>query len=74
MLKWPLSSKRLTKALPRCLAMNPDADLATNQSEMTAQLPNVVSGSITQAIRDTTINGLAIKTTTGWVSLTERSV
>ena len=56
-----VKSKTINQGMTAMLGYNPDADLATNQSEMTAQLPNVVSGSITQAIRDTTINGLAIK-------------
>jgi DAK2 domain fusion protein YloV len=56
-----VKSKTINQGMTAMLGYSPDADLATNQSEMTAQLPNVISGSITRAIRDTTINGLAIK-------------
>lgn len=43
------------------LCYNPDADCATNQRVKSAQCPNVFSGSITQAIREQSINGLSIK-------------
>lgn len=40
---------------------NPELDLATNVSEMTAQCCNVVCGLLSQAIWDTTMYGLLIK-------------
>lgn len=42
------------------LGYNPEADLDSNVANMTAELGNVISGSVTQAIRDTTIDGLEI--------------
>jgi len=42
------------------LAFNPEADLADNQAEMEDTLDTVVSGQVTHAVRDTTIDGLEI--------------
>ncbi|MCI1985643.1 MAG: DAK2 domain-containing protein [Lactobacillus sp.] len=57
-----VKTKTINQGLTAMLGYNPEAALATNQEAMTAELANVVSGSVTQAIRDTTIDGLAIHT------------
>ncbi|WP_204122998.1 DAK2 domain-containing protein [Lacticaseibacillus mingshuiensis] len=55
-----VKSKTINQGLTAMLGYNPEADLDANQEAMTEELANVVSGSVTQAIRDTTIDGLAI--------------
>lgn len=43
------------------LAFNAEADLDDNQAAMEETLSTVVSGQVTHAVRDTTIDGLEIK-------------
>ncbi|MBU3851722.1 MAG: DAK2 domain-containing protein [Candidatus Paralactobacillus gallistercoris] len=54
-------SKTISQGMTAMFAFNPDNDLGTNEAEMTDALATVTSGQITQAIRDTTINGMTIK-------------
>ncbi|WP_261806857.1 DAK2 domain-containing protein [Lapidilactobacillus luobeiensis] len=53
-------SKSISQGMTALLSFNGEAALAENQSEMTAALATVKSGSVTQAIRDTEIDGLQI--------------
>ena len=43
------------------LSFDPSAELAANQEAMTEALDTVISGQVTQSIRDTTLDGLEIK-------------
>ncbi|WP_179395579.1 DAK2 domain-containing protein [Lacticaseibacillus absianus] len=53
-------SRTINQGLTAMLGFNPEGTLADNAEAMTAELANVVSGAVTQAIRDTTIDGLEI--------------
>ena len=53
-------SKTISQGMTAMLAFNAQFDLKENQTAMIEMLASVVSGSITHAIRDTTIDGLAI--------------
>ena len=53
-------TRTLPQGLTSLLAFNPDADLAANVAAMTDSLDEVVSGSVTLAVRDTSIDGLDI--------------
>lgn len=53
-------SKTISQGMTAMLAFNPEADLADNQAEMEDTLDTVVSGQVTHAVRDTTIDGLEI--------------
>jgi len=55
-----VKSRTISQGLTALLGYNPDADLAANQAEMADAMQNVVSGAVTQAIRDTTLEGLEI--------------
>ncbi|CZR05513.1 DAK2 domain-containing protein [Trichococcus ilyis] len=55
-----VASKTISQGLTAMLAFNEAEDLETNKANMTAELENVVSGQITNAVRDTVIDGLAI--------------
>ena len=55
-----VASKTISQGLSAMLAFNESEDLETNKANMTAELENVVSGQITNAVRDTVIDGLAI--------------
>ena len=55
-----VASKTISQGLTAMLAFNESVDLETNKTNMTAELENVVSGQITNAVRDTVIDGLAI--------------
>ncbi len=54
-------SKTVSQGMTAMLAFNPEAELADNQAEMEDTLDTVVSGQVTHAVRDTTINGMAIR-------------
>ncbi|MFD1440148.1 DAK2 domain-containing protein [Lacticaseibacillus hegangensis] len=56
-----VKSKTINQGMTAMLGFNPDAPLAENQEQMTEELANVVSGSVTRSIRDTVIDGLEIK-------------
>ena len=54
-------AKTIAQAMSALLDYNPEADLATNQESMEANIGNVASGEVTHAVRDTTIDGQEIK-------------
>lgn len=54
-------AKTIAQAMSALLDYNPEADLATNQENMEANVGNVASGEVTHAVRDTTIDGQDIK-------------
>src|SRR5699024_2883183 len=56
-----VESKTIQQGLTAMLGYNPTADLSTNKETMTEELSHVKSGQVTFAVRDTEINGLAIK-------------
>ncbi|ANK59381.1 hypothetical protein AYR54_03450 [Loigolactobacillus backii] len=53
-------SKTISQGMTSLLAFNPGDDLKTNQTNMQSSLADVISGQVTKAIRDTTIDGLEI--------------
>nr|WP_321293549.1 DAK2 domain-containing protein [uncultured Trichococcus sp.] len=55
-----VASKTISQGLTAMLAFNESEDLETNKANMTAELEKVVSGQITNAVRDTVIDGLTI--------------
>lgn len=54
-------SKTIAQGMTAMLDFNPDNSLADNQSAMEDNLTAVTSGEVTNAIRDTTIDGVTIK-------------
>lgn len=56
-----IPSKTVSQGMTAMLAFNELNDLDTNKSEMMSELANVVSGQVTNAVRDTEINGMKIK-------------
>lgn len=54
-------AKTIAQAMSALLDYNPEADLATNQESMEANIGNVASGEVTHAVRDTTVDGQEIK-------------
>lgn len=55
-----VETRTVSQGFTSLLAFNPDASLETNQAAMTGSLSTVTSGSVTLAVRDTTIDGLDI--------------
>ncbi|WP_373755902.1 DAK2 domain-containing protein [Jeotgalibaca porci] len=55
-------TRTISQGLTAMLAFNDQVDLASNKESMTAELAYVKSGQITNAIRDTEIDGVEIKT------------
>lgn len=55
-----VESKTVTQGFTSLLAFNPNQSLEDNAAAMTASLSEVVSGSVTMAVRDTSIDGLDI--------------
>ncbi|VDG19792.1 hypothetical protein [Lactobacillus sp. CBA3605] [Lactiplantibacillus mudanjiangensis] len=55
-----IHSKTISQGMTAMLAFNPEADLDENQSEMEDVLDTVISGQVTHAVRDTTIDGMEI--------------
>lgn len=55
-------TRTISQGLTAMLAFNDQVDLETNKESMTAELAYVKSGQITNAIRDTEIDGVEIKT------------
>ncbi|HFI2441243.1 TPA: DAK2 domain-containing protein, partial [Streptococcus suis] len=55
-----VETKTLPQGFTSLLAFDPSRDLESNFSAMTASLAEVKSGSVTTAVRDTTIDGLEI--------------
>ncbi|WP_035053283.1 DAK2 domain-containing protein [Carnobacterium pleistocenium] len=56
-----IPSKTVSQGMTAMLAFNESNDLEMNKSEMMSELANVVSGQVTNAVRDTEINGMKIK-------------
>jgi dihydroxyacetone kinase-like predicted kinase len=56
-----IPSKTVPQGLSALLAFNPGADIVTNKKTMTDAFEHVKTGQITFAVRDTTIDGLAIE-------------
>lgn len=54
-------SRTISQGMTAMLAFNELNDLETNKNEMSKELANVTSGQITNAVRDTEINGMRIK-------------
>lgn len=55
-----VETKTVVQGFTSLLAFNPNQSLKDNVASMTASLVDVVSGSMTMAVRDTTIDGLEI--------------
>lgn len=55
-----VKTRSVQQGLSAMLGYNPEATLATNDESMTAMMSEVQSGQVTQAIRDTTLNGREI--------------
>lgn len=56
-----VKTKSIPQAMSALLEFNPDNTLEENQSAMEDALDTVKSGSVTVAVRDTTVNGMSIK-------------
>lgn len=56
-----IHSQTISQGMTAMLAFNAEASLDDNQAAMEETLSTVVSGQVTHAVRDTTIDGLAIK-------------
>lgn len=56
-----IETKTIPQGLTSLLAFNENASLEDNAAAMSDSLSEVVSGSITRSVRDTTIDGLAIQ-------------
>ena len=54
-------AKTIAQGMSAMLEFNPEADLAENQANMEGNLDMVKSGEVTNAVRDTTIDGQTIK-------------
>ncbi len=54
-------SKTIAQAMTALLEYNPEQSLEDNQKNMEANLSTVASGEVTNAVRDTTIDGRSIK-------------
>ena len=55
-----VETRTIPQGLTSLLAFDPSKSIEENQERMTAALGDVVSGSVTTAVRDTTIDGLEI--------------
>ena len=55
-----VEARTIPQGLTSLLAFDPSKSIEENQERMTAALGDVVSGSVTTAVRDTTIDGLEI--------------
>lgn len=56
-----IPTRTVSQGMTSMLAFNDQNDLETNKVDMSGELENVVSGQITNAVRDTEINGVAIQ-------------
>ena len=54
-------SRTISQGLTAMLAFDEQVDLTTNKDNMTSELANVKSGQVTNAVRDTSIDGISIK-------------
>ena len=55
-----LPTKSVPEGLSACINFNPDEDVDTNTAAMTEAIAHVKTGSITYAVKDTTIEGREI--------------
>lgn len=55
-----VEARTIPQGLTSLLAFDPNKSIEENHERMTASLADVVSGSVTTAVRDTTIDGLEI--------------
>ena len=55
-----LPTKTIPQGIAAAMAFNPDEDLETNVSNMTEAFQQVISGSVTFAVRETQLNGKTI--------------
>ncbi|GLC87440.1 DAK2 domain-containing protein [Lysinibacillus piscis] len=53
-------TKTIPQGMAAILSFNPDATVATNQASMTEAFAHVKTGQVTYAVRDTSIDGIAI--------------
>lgn len=56
-----IPTKSIPQGLSACIMFNPDVDFETNLSEMKEAVSNVKTGQVTYAIKDTTFEGMEIK-------------
>lgn len=56
-----VQSRTIAQGMTALLSFDPSAELQANQAAMTEALDTVISGQVTQAIRDTTLDGLEIR-------------
>lgn len=56
-----VQSRTIAQGMTALLSFDPSEELQANQAAMTEALDTVISGQVTQAIRDTTLDGLEIK-------------
>lgn len=54
-------TKTIPEGLVACMMFSPDADKETNVEEMTENIKSIVSAEVTYAVRDTKIDGVAVK-------------
>ncbi len=54
-------TKTVPEGISACISFNPDASLEENVEMMKEAVGNVVTGSVTHAIKDTSFNGIQIK-------------
>ncbi|MFG6148956.1 DAK2 domain-containing protein [Halobacillus sp. B23F22_1] len=54
-------SKTIPQGMSALLGFNPEADITTNQEEMSNLMKEVKSGQVTYAVRDTQIDGMTIE-------------
>ena len=55
-----VETKYISQGLTAMLGYNPDGTLEDNKAAMVAEMANVISGQVTVAVRDTTVDGLEI--------------
>jgi len=56
-----VKSRTIAQGMTALLSFDPSAEIEDNQAAMTEALDTVISGQVTQSIRDTTLDGLEIK-------------
>ena len=68
-----LATKSIQEGLSALAMFNPEADVETNLEEMNDAVANVVSGSVTYAIKDTSYNGIEVKEN-DFISMTGKAI
>ena len=56
-----IPTKNVPQGFAAALAFNPEASVPVNKTNMTHAIDNVISGLVTYAVRDTTMNGFRLK-------------